>query len=321
MPILLKELVRRIPVETETLVSRTRTRYNAMIRRILRTESGLRLSSGGTSDDEDRDGHSVKIRVVPGLPAELEHVAFDDDKWLAILLAPWKSTLSSLHLGLEEIDKELLPSLLVRPDQRTRFPNLEESVMITNRFVETLLKDAVAFDLVKEIHSIEDDILGRYSYRVTPFTGDVTEATIDLYWGVIGLVARALGVSIEGLTVKVLAHELAHAYTHLGADIGGDRWDAGLFAKADRRLKEGLAQYYTTRVVERMRSQIPEAEIAYKKLLPIQPEAYRTHVSWVEGGRSPEEIRFAMISLRRQRKSTLSEFSEALETAEKGLRS
>jgi hypothetical protein len=38
----------------------------------------------------------------------------------------------------------------------------------------------------------------------------------------------------------VLAHELAHAYTQLGADIDGRRWAAPSFAKAETALKEGL---------------------------------------------------------------------------------
>ena len=50
----------------------------------------------------------------------------------------------------------------------------------------------------------------------------------------------------------VLTHELAHAYTQLGADIDGRRWAAASFAKAETELKEGLAQYYTERVLRRV---------------------------------------------------------------------
>ena len=33
------------------------------------------------------------------------------------------------------------------------------------------------------------------------------------------------GFDVEALTYVVLAHELAHAYTHLGRDIDGNAWD------------------------------------------------------------------------------------------------
>src|SRR4029077_10395808 len=45
-----------------------------------------------------------------------------------------------------------------------------------------------------------------------------------------------LGCDVEDLTVVVLTHELAHAYTQLGADIEGRRWAAPLFAKAEIAL-------------------------------------------------------------------------------------
>ena len=312
MAILLRDLVKRIPSETESVVSRTRTRYNGAIRRILRVETGLRLSSGGGVDEEDRDVHTVKIRIVPGVPAELENLKFDDDKWLAILLAPWRSTLTSLRTSLGDTKTTLLPELLVRPDQSARFPDIGANIEVVQSFAEALLRDAAAFDLVKTIHAIEEDILGRYSFKLTDYTHQVADAGIELYWGVIGLIARAIGVTVEGLTVKVLAHELAHAYTHLGADIDGERWESRQFAGAERGLKEGLAQYYTSRIVERMRGQIPDAEKAYATLLPHQPDDYRAHNAWIDANRTPEEIRFAMISLRRQGKGTLETFADAL---------
>ncbi len=64
---------------------------------------------------------------------------------------------------------------------------------------------------------------------------------ICLYWGVIGLVARLLGVSVEGLTITVLAHEYAHAYTHLGFDRSGGRWTGEAFGASEHELVEGLA--------------------------------------------------------------------------------
>jgi hypothetical protein len=60
----------------------------------------------------------------------------------------------------------------------------------------------------------------------------INRTTIRLYWGVIELVSEWLGCGIEDLAIVVLARELAHAYTQLGADIDGRRWAAPSFAKA-----------------------------------------------------------------------------------------
>ena len=91
--------------------------------------------------------------------------------------------------------------------------------------------------------SVREDFLGIYEYDARGLFADeqaINRATIRLYWGVIGLVSEWLGCRIEDLAIVVLAHELAHAYTQLGADIDGRRWAAPSFAKAETALKEGL---------------------------------------------------------------------------------
>jgi len=118
---------------------------------------------------------------------------------------------------------------------------------------------------------------------------------------------RLLGVSLEGLTVKVLAHELAHAHTHVGADADGRRWGTTAFQRTDRALKEGLAQYYTCRVLERLGKQAPGAMDAYEKLLPHQPQIYGTHLGWLES-HTPEEVREAMLTIRCRDAGRLDEF-------------
>lgn len=102
----------------------------------------------------------------------------------------------------------------------------------------------------------------RFNRPRQPSWGDTDDANarIGLFWGVIGLVSRHLGVSVAGLTVKVLAHELAHAYSH-----------------------------------------------AYEKLLPHQPEIYRTHLGWLER-HSPEQVREAMLTIRCREAGSLAEF-------------
>ena len=105
-----------------------------------------------------------------------------------------------------------------------------------------------------------------------------------------------------------------HAYTHVGADADGRRWGTTAFQRTDRALLEGLAQYYTCRVLERLSKLAPGAMDAYEKLLPHQPAIYRTHLSWLEHY-SPEEVRDAMLTVRCQGAGSLSEFQSLLNEA------
>jgi hypothetical protein len=65
-------------------------------------------------------------------------------------------------------------------------------------------------------------------------------------------------------------------------------WAAEAFAKSEHGLKEGLAQYYTARVCDRMAPSSPEAKLAYDELLKHQPKPYLTHVPWLTKHK-PEE--------------------------------
>ena len=111
------------------------------------------------------------------------------------------------------------------------------------------------------------------------------------------LVANSLGLEAEDVTAVVIAHELAHAYTHLGFDIDQNNWDSNLFYDSDHDVKESLAQYYTERVMASLKDKIPEGFNAYKELLENQPESYKKHVPWIKHS-TPESVRNALIILR-----------------------
>jgi hypothetical protein len=137
-------------------------------------------------------------------------------------------------------------------------------------FAESLLRESAAFNLAKWILDVNEDVLGCYFYSVPdpskPWRSERRESYIELYWAVIGLVARAIGTDVEDLAVVVLAHELAHAYTHVGCDIDGESWSSSAFCAADRALTEGLAQYYTFRVCDKIKTQLPGVLGAFETL-------------------------------------------------------
>lgn len=316
MPIRIKDLLAQIPHDTEKVVAQTRTRFNSAVRQMLRQETGLRLARSKDSEDEDKETHAIRVFVEPGVPVELQNLLLDDDKWLAILIAPWRSQLERLQGSSIDVRTNLIGSLPQYLVCEGQFAGIGLKLNDVASFAEHLLKIAAQFDLVKELHAVDDDILGQY--RWSQKNGQ-TSASTHLFWGVIGLIARSLGISVEGLTVKVLAHELAHAYTHLGADIDGHRWDNSDFKDTERAVKEGLAQYYTRQLLARLRTRMPEAEQAYEALLPHQPDDYRVQEKWVREGATPEHIRLAMVLFRRGRKTKLAEFESFLEQAKKDL--
>jgi hypothetical protein len=162
------------------------------------------------------------------------------------------------------------------------------------RYADRLLTKVEQFRLTQFILSINEDVLGIYDYGGT-------DPKVELYWGVIGLVAGDLNVSVEDLTCVVLAHEYAHAFTHVGSDANNASWDTRHFARTDHSVKEGLAQYFTELTCRQLK--VRGAYGAYEKLLEQQPPAYLVHLEWKE---NPEVVRLAMMKMRRMQRGDLS---------------
>ena len=136
-------------------------------------------------------------------------------------------------------------------------PTPIREIQETSEFCRKCLALLDRNDPVPEILSVESDVLG--VYEISPHhsrtrypppndgspRGDKepNPARIRLFWAVIGVVAACRSWSVEDLTIVVLTHELAHAYTQLGADLDGRRWPPKAFSEADVSLKEGLAQH------------------------------------------------------------------------------
>jgi len=78
------------------------------------------------------------------------------------------------------------------------------------------------------------DILGTYS---------PDSRTIRIYERTCEIVAKSLEISPDDLVKVVMAHEAAHAVTHLGRDDGGNIWVD--FSNADRNDLEKFAQSYS----------------------------------------------------------------------------
>lgn len=146
------------------------------------------------------------------------------------------------------------------------------------------------------------------------------QARIELYWAVIGRLSQFIDVSVENLTLVVLAHELSHAYTHLGIDTADHTWDDEGFIKTDNALREGLAQYYTALIVRHLDRKSEGVAVAYERLLEKQPDDYHAHVPWLRNSDS-EAVHSTMVEERRKGIGKIGRFNTALNAAEHRLES
>lgn len=268
-------------------VTRAKDKWNIIIRDRLRNETALRLTIGDRTQ-------SVPIRVVDGLPDPFLRVIerFADAEW-AILN---EATLRNVASGTQYMSK-------MRPLVQRHWP--KRAGAATPAEIRRVGETAQAWiELIEELRAadqiigINEDVLGAYFYEIPE---------VRLYWVAIGIVARLIEVSIESLTVVVLAHELGHAYTHLGYDIDDHQWDSDLFARTNIHVIEGLAQFYTKATCEHLTERIPEAKSAFERLLEKQGPAYTSFRCWLppkaegneERDSSGEVIRASMIECRR----------------------
>lgn len=286
--------------DTAGAVARAVDKWNRIIRDRLRNETALRLTIGDRTQ-------SVPIRVVDGLPEPFLSVIeeFADAEW-AILN---EATLRNVARGTEYMSK-------MRPLVQRRWP--KRAGPATPAEIQRVGETALAWiGLIEELRAadqiigINEDVLGAYFYKVPE---------VRLYWVAVGIVARLIGVSIESLTVVVLVHELAHAYTHLGYDIDDFQWDSERFAGTDIHVVEGLAQFYTDVVCEHLTERVPEAKNAFERLLKKQGPAYTSFRRWIppqpEGNKerdsSGEVIRASMIECRRAGITSERDFRKAI---------
>jgi hypothetical protein len=324
MNISLQELVRRVPDNTEKRINQVRKRAGAVLRDAIRQETGLLLNrrslEGSQTAQRDRSV-SVPVKLEPGMPESLRWLKFEDDFWIIAILSRCRRALVSSANSSKQLD-ELFSELSGHRKGAEILQARHKHLSPLSELVDHLLEIVDKADPVKQILQVNEDVLGLYRYQLSSkgmlYNHDPLKGEVVLYWGIIGLIAGFLGILSEDLVVVVMAHEIAHAYTHLGSDIDGERWNAGDFSHSDHGLKEGLAQYYTHRICLRLQNQFPKAHDAYTSLLQHQPEAYKTHIRWIKNN-TPEEVRLAMLETRREGVGKINDFNAALSEAKSSL--
>ena len=246
MAIMLADLLSNVPSDVERKVFRVREQARGLVQNALRAECRLVLRTHEDTE-QNRPNAQVPIEVAPGYPLALKNVAFPDDFERILLLGRYRGLLEQASAGASGL-VQLRDRLLRLPDPDRWTSASDSDLQSVANWAAALLKVLDDDDPLKTVLSVNEDILGIYEIDTRSLFADdrvANRATIRLYWGVIGLVSQWIGCGVEDLAIVVLTHELAHAYTQLGADIEGRRWAVPSFMKAESALKEGLAQYYT----------------------------------------------------------------------------
>ncbi len=311
MSILANELARMAgPACRETVLAATK-RWEEKIRERVRLEMALKLADDSGAG---RQVQRVAVVISDGLPKALLAHERDLTEELAEIagmfrpdLLSFKEAAAALQLLLGRLGG-LDPKWSER--EKLEVPKIVELESLTAELLE--LAGHATF--TKKLKMIDEDILGAYFPLGNKPKGG-GPPVIEIYWTVIGAVAKAIQVDVEGLTLTVLTHELAHAYSHLGADTDGNRWADHAFCVSEVFIKEGIAQYYTDKVVGWFQQRnLAAPSSAYTALLRIQSPPYNIHKEWLEQF-SPEIVRAALVECRNNHVTKTEEFIELMNMA------
>jgi len=255
----------------------------------------------------------VPIVLQPGLPASIGGRLIPDEHAFAALLSPMRKRLQDVFFGTQEIAS--LAAELRTGEIEAQLLETKTSDLAAVRDLAAVLLDlAERFDLARWLLGVDEDVLGAYFHPEATLFDEPANVHIELYWAVIGLVAPMIDTTVEALTVVTLAHEVAHAYTHVGTDTDGKRWGARAFAESDAALREGLAQYYTHLACNGMERDAPGCRDAQEALLPRLPTRYHSHEPWLREF-TGEQVRLALIETRLAGAGTIGSFENRLAKA------
>ena len=317
LPDLLSKLVAKggIPQQAAEEVESAYKLAQSHIKTALHKSCGLLLCKPGALP-KNRTQTRIRVDILPGCPVGFESVtikASDEEIAAAMLLANHRDDLEKVAsggLGLLKMYKKL--ASLSQGKLDGQLAQDESSTQSTTERAQYLLAwlNKTALKITREILLVKEDSMGAYFCD--------TSVRIGLYWAVIWLIAKLYGWQVQDLTIKVFAHECAHAFTQSGIDNDGEFWPAENFKQADLSVAEGLAQYYTHLTLDRLQQENSKLYAGsfrvYESLLPKQDRVYRVHRDWIDNY-TPEVVRHAMLGFRKTRETQLKQFERRLSEA------
>ncbi len=297
------EIFKKLEIPIQQTVRNVKDRWNQRLRQMIVKETGLSLH-------DENNPVLIPVKIVNGIPIPLFELL---EKHKSI---PWhllfkRHLLSDTANGIDFVLKNLLTTLNLESVKKLELIPKPDDMLLVKEFVDAINKELENYSVTKEISSIQEDIMGAYYYFIPE---------IHLYWLPIGIIALTFNMNIEDLTVIVLCHELVHAYTHRGKDIHNKTWDTNFFSATDIKVVEGLAQFYTHIITQKLRDKNPGIFETYEKLCKFQSPPYNVHLDWLKEHKADGEIiRAALIKTRRIKQKTYAEFLSTLVNADKNL--
>ena len=290
-PELERKILEVIGKESEKEVLRACEKWNARLRGYLRNVTGLRLTT-------ETEKQSVPVKVVSGIPGAFASILDEERASLSWWLMGHRRGLTNASVVLQEV-LDNYPEIQWIVYDGGLPPATKKDIYAVLKVIADILSWRKGKDWLYRLREINEDVFGAYFYRMP-----------------IALMAKRLDVSAEAVTVVVLTHELAHAYTHLGFDTDGDSWDTDSFARASDFIVEGLAQFYTDKILEEMASKDSSPQTGFNRLINYQSPSYTDYQSWLKGhSRIHEVVRLGMIEVRVKSIGNYGDFKQELEKA------
>lgn len=96
--------------------------------------------------------------------------------------------------------------------------------------------------------------------------------------------------------------------------IDGKQWETGAFAETDDDIVEGIAQFYTWIISDKLSDRAPGVKNSFEALLSKQSGPYVAHCGWIEDtSRIGELMRDCLIETRSNGIRRIEEFTKRVE--------
>jgi hypothetical protein len=318
-----QDALSKVIPDAKKQVEQAKDKWNSRVRELLRGETGLKFLRNEFAENKPQDAENkneqknhipadeslkkAPIKIVDGFPPPLSHYFEDitDDPEILLRRQDFAQARTTLEFAKNNFER------LLRYTGKNDNTVNPQTLQYVSEFFNGLIIEADQYKLMDRILYIDEDCLGAYFFR---------RPEIHIYWLPIAILAQSSPIAdIESLTFIVLAHELAHAYTHQGKDIDGTDWYTEHFAYCDKGIVEGIAQYYTWQLCKRMKFHSSRFESSFNWMLEKQSETYTRFRKWVGSDNSAnkksqygEVMRAAMLQMRRNQVDSLNNFESEI---------
>jgi len=285
-------IIQEFEKEYSDIFEVAKTKWNHSIREFHRDATGLKLSRGLGQGR----GMNISIRFLPD----------KDNEFIKLIDKYYPDLDFTEYTKIKALYNTML-------DANQYFQNNERSKSFLPLYA--YCKKYLEKYNLKELHASlfyemgrSKDVFGCYFFK---------DSRVELYYIPLIIFSQLHQLPLESLIVVVLAHELAHAYHHIGLDTDGFSWNS--MDKTELEIVEGLAQYYTALFAEEQELTYPNIKSTYLKLLEFQSGPYCVHEDWLSHAKK-EHIKHAFNVTRRNSIKTYQAFGQILNDAKKQLK-